>query len=116
MKIPKGCQDLLEDENLQGDIFSPVKAKRSLKGGGLGDGVKFFLPFIAIPVGRERWVLLKFYWEGWTEEEIALELGISQQAVSKVKQRALQKTEGTAERAIVRALSKDAARRAKEGE
>ena len=40
---------------------------------------------------RERWVLLKFYWEGWTEEEIAQELGISQQAVSKVKQRALQK-------------------------
>jgi len=36
-------------------------------------------------------VLLKFYWEGWTEEEIAQELGISQQAVSKVKQRALQK-------------------------
>jgi len=40
---------------------------------------------------RERWVLLKVYWEGWTEEEIAQELGISQQAVNKIKQKALQK-------------------------
>jgi hypothetical protein len=29
-----------------------VKVKASLKGSGLGDSVKFFLPFIAIPVGR----------------------------------------------------------------
>ena len=40
---------------------------------------------------RERWVLLKLYWEGWTEGEIAQELGISQQAVNKIKQEAIQK-------------------------
>jgi RNA polymerase sigma factor (sigma-70 family) len=31
------------------------------------------------------------YWDGYTEAEVAKELGISQQAVSKIKRKAIQK-------------------------
>jgi len=40
---------------------------------------------------RERQVLERLYWDGYTEEEIAHELGISQQAISKIKRKALQR-------------------------
>ncbi|MFZ8854185.1 MAG: sigma-70 family RNA polymerase sigma factor [Armatimonadota bacterium] len=40
---------------------------------------------------RERQVVKQLYWDEWTEAEIAHELGISQQAVSKIKQKAIQK-------------------------
>ncbi|MFA0746298.1 sigma-70 family RNA polymerase sigma factor [Fervidibacter sp.] len=40
---------------------------------------------------RERQVINRLYWDGRTEAEIAHELGISQQAVSKIKQKAIQK-------------------------
>jgi RNA polymerase sigma factor (sigma-70 family) len=40
---------------------------------------------------RERQVVKQLYWDGRTEAEIAHELGISQQAVSKIKQKAIQK-------------------------
>ena len=40
---------------------------------------------------QERQVLERLYGDGYTEEEIAQELGISQPVVSKVKRRALQK-------------------------
>jgi len=40
---------------------------------------------------RERQVINRLYWDGRTESEIAHELGISQQAVSKIKQKAIQK-------------------------
>jgi len=40
---------------------------------------------------RERQVMKRLYWDGRTEAEIAHELGISQQAVSKIKRKAIQK-------------------------
>jgi RNA polymerase sigma factor (sigma-70 family) len=40
---------------------------------------------------RERQVLERLYWDGYTEAEVAKELGISQQAVSKIKRKAIQK-------------------------
>jgi RNA polymerase sigma factor (sigma-70 family) len=40
---------------------------------------------------RERQVINRLYWDEWTEAEIAHELGISQQAVSKIKRKAIQK-------------------------
>jgi len=40
---------------------------------------------------RERQVIKQLYWDEKTEAEIAHELGISQQAVSKTKQKAIQK-------------------------
>jgi RNA polymerase sigma factor (sigma-70 family) len=40
---------------------------------------------------RERQVINRLYWDGRTEAEIAHELGISRQAVSKIKQKAIQK-------------------------
>jgi RNA polymerase sigma factor (sigma-70 family) len=40
---------------------------------------------------RERQVMKRLYWDEWTEAEIAHELGISQQAVSKIKRKAIQK-------------------------
>jgi RNA polymerase sigma factor (sigma-70 family) len=40
---------------------------------------------------RERQVMKRLYWDGRTEVEIAHELGISQQAVSKIKRKAIQK-------------------------
>jgi RNA polymerase sigma factor (sigma-70 family) len=40
---------------------------------------------------RERQVINRLYWDGRTEAEIAHELGISQQAVSKIKRKAIQK-------------------------
>jgi RNA polymerase sigma factor (sigma-70 family) len=40
---------------------------------------------------RERQVINRLYWDGHTEAEIAHELGISQQAVSKIKRKAIQK-------------------------
>jgi len=40
---------------------------------------------------REQQVIKRLYWDEWTEAEIAQEMGISQQAVSKIKQRAIQK-------------------------
>jgi len=40
---------------------------------------------------RERQVIKQLYWDEKTEAEIAHELGISQQAISKTKQKAIQK-------------------------
>ncbi|MDW8028187.1 MAG: sigma-70 family RNA polymerase sigma factor [Armatimonadota bacterium] len=40
---------------------------------------------------KERLVIERLYWDGWTEAEIAQGLGISQQAVSKIKGQALKK-------------------------
>jgi RNA polymerase sigma factor (sigma-70 family) len=40
---------------------------------------------------RERQVVKQLYWDERTEAEIAHELGISQQAVSKIKRKAIQK-------------------------
>ncbi len=40
---------------------------------------------------RERQVIRGLYWDERTEAEIAHELGISQQAISKIKQKALQR-------------------------
>ncbi|MFZ8854188.1 MAG: sigma-70 family RNA polymerase sigma factor, partial [Armatimonadota bacterium] len=40
---------------------------------------------------RERQVLERLYWDGYTEAEVAKELVISQQAVSKIKRKAIQK-------------------------
>jgi RNA polymerase sigma factor (sigma-70 family) len=40
---------------------------------------------------RERQVMKRLYWDERTEAEIAHELGISQQAVSKIKRKAIQK-------------------------
>lgn len=40
---------------------------------------------------KERFVIERLFGDGWTEAEIAQGLGISQQAVSKVKRQALQK-------------------------
>jgi len=40
---------------------------------------------------RERFVIEQLFWDGWTEAEIAQELGISQQMVSKIKGKALRK-------------------------
>jgi RNA polymerase sigma factor (sigma-70 family) len=40
---------------------------------------------------RERQVMKRLYRDEWTEAEIAHELGISQQAVSKIKRKAIQK-------------------------
>ena len=52
MEVPQGDQHFLEDEGFQSDTFLLVKATARFKGGGLGDGVKFFVPFGAIPMGR----------------------------------------------------------------
>ncbi len=40
---------------------------------------------------RERWVIERLFWDGWTEAEIARALSISQQMVSKIRKRALQR-------------------------
>jgi len=40
---------------------------------------------------RERQVIKRLYWDERTEAEIAHELCISQQAVSKIKRKAIQK-------------------------
>ena len=40
---------------------------------------------------RERFVIEQLFWDGWTEAEIAQELGISQQMVSKIKGKTLRK-------------------------
>ncbi len=40
---------------------------------------------------REREVIKRLFWDGWTEAEIAHALGISQQMVSKIRKRALQR-------------------------
>ncbi len=40
---------------------------------------------------REREVIKRLFWDGWTEAEIAHALGISQQMVSKIRKKALQR-------------------------
>lgn len=40
---------------------------------------------------KERFVIKRLYWDGWTESEIAQALSMSQQAINKIKKRALQK-------------------------
>ena len=50
-------------------------------------------------------MLLMFYWEGWTEEEIAPRIGHQPTSRQQSETEGSPKTEGPAERAIVRALS-----------
>gem|GEM_PF-2443269 len=40
---------------------------------------------------KERFVIKRLYWDGWTETEIAQALNMSQQAINKIKKRTLQK-------------------------
>jgi hypothetical protein len=47
----------------------------------------------------------RLYWDEWTEAEIAHELGISQQAVSKIKRKSHPETEGVVGGVVVRGAS-----------